>query len=136
MRDSAFLIPMFALAGWTGLVLVYLALSRVRGGVAPREYTLGESPRVPTRALLANRNYMNLLELPLLFYVVCLLAWTTPPVPAAALPLAWAYAGLRILHSLIHLSYNHVMHRFLVFGLSNLALLALWVVVGRSVLAG
>jgi hypothetical protein len=136
MRDSAFLIPMFVLAGWTGLVLVGLAVSRVRGGVSPREYTLGESPKVPPRALLVNRNYMNLLELPLLFYVVSLLAWLTPPVPAAALPLAWAYVVLRMLHSLIHLSYNHVMHRFLVFGLSNLTLLALWVVVGRAVLAG
>ncbi|MBN8489015.1 MAG: MAPEG family protein [Burkholderiales bacterium] len=134
MRDTALLIPMFVLAGWTGLVLVYVAISRVRGGVAPREYTLGESPQVPARAVLANRNYMNLLELPLLFYVICLLAWVTPPVPAAALPLAWAYAGLRIVHSLIHLSYNRVMHRFLVFGLSNGALVALWVVVGRAVL--
>jgi len=136
MRDTTFLLPIFALAGWTGLVLLYLAGCRLTAGVSPREFTLGESSRVPERAGLANRNYMNLLELPLLFYVVCLLAWQAPATPAAALPLAWSYVGLRVVHSLIHLTYNHVLHRFIVFAASNFVLLALWVVMGRALLAG
>ncbi|MBQ0961844.1 MAPEG family protein [Ideonella sp. 4Y11] len=135
MRDTSFLLPMFALAGWTGLVLLYVAVCRVTAGVSPREFTLGESPQVPQRAMLANRNYMNLLELPLLFYVVCLLAWQAPAVPVAALPLAWTYVGVRVLHSLIHLGYNNVLHRFIAFAVSNFVLLALWVVVGRAMLA-
>jgi hypothetical protein len=134
MRDTAFLLPIFALAGWTGLVLLYVAGCRLTAGVAPREFALGESAQVPRHAALANRNYMNLLELPLLFYVVCLLAWQAPVLPAAALPLAWSYVGLRVVHSLIHITYNQVLHRFIAFAASNFVLLALWVVVGRALL--
>lgn len=44
--------------------------------------------------------------------------------------LAWLYVGLRIVHSAIHLSYNHVIHRLAVFALSSVVLLALWVQAG------
>ena len=40
--------------------------------------------------------------------------------------LAWAYVGCRLLHSLIYLSYNRVMHRFLAFVASNLVVVAIW----------
>jgi hypothetical protein len=136
MRDTSLLWPIFALAGWTGLVLLYTAACRLTAGVAPREFALGESAKVPQRAVLANRNYMNLLELPLLFYVALLLAGQAPVPPPAALPLAWAYVGLRVVHSLIHMSYNAVLHRFIAFAASNFVLIALWVVTGRAVLGG
>jgi hypothetical protein len=77
---------------------------------------------------IPNRNYMNLLELPMLFYVVCVLNYvTSPTVAAATLALAWSYVGLRALHSLIHLTYNNVMHRLAPFVASNVVLAALWV---------
>lgn len=136
MRDTTFLLPIFALAGWTGLVLLYLAGCRLTAGVSPREFTLGESSRVPERAGLANRNYMNLLELPLLFYVGCLAALATANVSPVLLTLAWAYVALRVVHSLIHINYNRVSHRFAAFVASNGVLLAFWVVLGLRVFAG
>jgi hypothetical protein len=39
---------------------------------------------------------------------------------------AWAYVALRSLHSLIHVTYNRVMHRFLVYVASTLLLFAMW----------
>ena len=41
---------------------------------------------------------------------------------------AWCYLGLRIAHSLIHCTYNRVMHRLAMFALSFGLLVALWVV--------
>ena len=35
--------------------------------------------------------------------------------------------ALRIVHSLIHLTYNHVMHRLAVFAISSTVLALLWV---------
>ena len=35
----------------------------------PADFRLGESANVPENIKLVNRNYMNLLELPVLFYV-------------------------------------------------------------------
>lgn len=133
MRDPAILVPVYTLAAWTMTVLVLIAGRRIGSGLPPKEFALGESAKVPDEVSLPNRNYMNLLELPVLFYVICILGYLTQPTSALVLPLAWAYVGLRIAHSVIHLAYNNVMHRFLAFGLSNGALIALWVVVGLAV---
>ena len=45
----------------------------------------------------------------------------------AALIVAWVYVALRALHSVIHLTYNNVIHRLIPFALSNLVLMAFWV---------
>jgi hypothetical protein len=39
---------------------------------------------------------------------------------------AWAYVALRCAHSYIHVTYNRVMHRFLVYATSTVLLFALW----------
>jgi hypothetical protein len=76
---------------------------------------------------------MNLLELPMLFYVVCLILYVTAGASRLAILVAWAYVALRIVHSLIHLTYNHVLHRLSAFTLSNIALVSLWVLAGTHV---
>ena len=76
---------------------------------------------------------MNLLELPMLFYVVCVVLYVTGGAPRQGIDVAWAYVGLRIVHSLIHLTYNRVLHRLFAFTLSNIALVSLWVIAGVHV---
>jgi len=73
---------------------------------------------------------MNLLELPMLFYVVGILLYVSGGASYLAIFLAWLYVALRIVHSLIHLTYNHVLHRLAAFTLSNVALVMLWVLAG------
>jgi hypothetical protein len=110
---------------------------RVRAGlrreIVPDDFKYGESASVPSYVSIPNRNYMNLLELPMLFYVVCVLLYVTAGASSFAVGLAWLYVALRILHSAIHLSYNHVIHRLTVFSLSNAALTALWALAGAHV---
>jgi hypothetical protein len=129
--------PVFALAAWTIGVLLLVAFRRLSAGrsgaVHPREFALGESSKVPAPAVLANRNYMNLLELPVLFYVACLVAIVAGATTAAMLALAWCYVALRMVHSIIHITYNRIAHRFAVFALSNAVLIALWVALGLQV---
>jgi hypothetical protein len=66
---------------------------------------------------------VNLLEVPVLFYVACLTLHATNQVDPTALYLAWGYVALRIAHSLVHLSYNKVLHRGALFGASNFILM-------------
>jgi len=82
---------------------------------------------VPGEVSLPNRNLMNLLELPVLFYVACLAFYVGGIVDVAAVVLAWAYVALRAAHSVIHLTYNNVFHRLAAFAASNAVLLALWI---------
>ena len=75
-------------------------------------------------------NFRNLLELPVLFYVLCIYLHVTSSVDATYLALAWAFVALRVVHSLIHCTVNIVMARFLVY---CAAALALWFMLARAV---
>jgi hypothetical protein len=123
--------PFFALGFWTFLVLNVLGVSRIRAGakglLRQEDFRLGESERIPERVRLANRNYMNLLELPVLFYAVTLVAYTTATATQAMVFVAWLFVALRVIHSIIHLTTNNVMHRLYAFVASNTTLLVLWV---------
>ncbi len=138
MTQIAILYPVFALALWTILVLFLIPVMRFRaaakGEASVKDYRYGESSTVPGYVSLPNRNYMNLLEMPVLFYVACLLIFVTASNSATLVNLAWAYVATRIIHSAIHLSYNNVMHRLAAFAASNLVLIALWVVTALHVL--
>jgi hypothetical protein len=122
---------MFAMAALTFVVLALMPFVRFRatlaGKVGPDDFKLGESARVPPDVALPNRNYMNLLEAPILFYVVCLISYATAAGDRAMVSLAWIYVGLRVTHSIIHLTYNRVFHRLAVFGASVVVLLAMWI---------
>ena len=90
------------------------------------DFKLGESDRVPESVVIANRSYMNLLELPILFYFACILSYLLEAVEIEVLVLAWGYVLLRFIHCAIHLSYNNVYHRLIAFGLSNIVLAGMW----------
>jgi hypothetical protein len=122
--------PMGSLAFLTFGVLSLIPLRRFRAGAAGQivrdDFKFGESANVPGHVSIPNLNYMNLLELPMLFYVASLMLYVTGRVDGPALGMAWLYVGLRIVHSIIHLTYNNVMHRLAPFVLSNLVLMAYW----------
>jgi hypothetical protein len=77
-------------------------------------------------------NFKNLFELPVVFYVVCLYLIATGQADALHVNCAWAFLALRAVHSLIHCTYNKVMHRFAIY---LLGALALWVMVVRAALS-
>jgi hypothetical protein len=130
MRPDAIFQPMGALAALTLIVALLIAVQRFtaafRGEVDFEDFRFGESTRVPGQARLPNRNYINLLEAPVLFYVVCLSAYVTSRVTPPIVGLAWVYVALRAAHSIVHVTYNNVLHRFLAYVASNVVLGFLW----------
>lgn len=131
MPQESIFLPMGAMALLTFIVLGFIPAARFRavltGRVTADDFKLGESARVPADVAVTNRNFMNLLELPMLFYVAGLMYYVADRVDTPALALAWAYVGLRAIYSAIHLSYNNVVHRLSAYALSNLVLAAFWV---------
>lgn len=83
----------------------------------------------------ASDNFKNLFEMPVLFYVLCgLLAVAGINEPLFVCG-AWAYVGLRAAHSFIHITYNRVMHRFVVYAISSIWLFTLWGLFAARLLA-
>ncbi|HEX7921091.1 MAG TPA: MAPEG family protein [Bradyrhizobium sp.] len=128
--------PMIVMALLTFIPLGMMPIKRIqsalRGETTPDDYKLGESARVPADVSLPNRNYMSTLEVPVLFHVLSLALYATNRVNAVFLSLAWAYVVLRTGHSMIHLTYNRVMHRLVPFAASNFVLIAMWVMFALS----
>src|SRR5215471_11002803 len=114
MRPESILEPLGALVALTFLVLLLIPIVRFRAAFAGRvkreDFALGESARVPADVSLPNRNYMNLLELPILFYVLCVIILVTRKIDPALLSFAWLYVALRAIHSAIHIAYNNIFH--------------------------
>jgi hypothetical protein len=63
---------------------------------------------------------------PVLFYLLCVALVLTGGSTPGFVTAAWAYVALRALHSLIHATYNRVVHRFLVYVASTLLLFGMW----------
>jgi hypothetical protein len=130
--------PVVALVALTFAVGVRMYLVRSGAARARRvkigDFRLGESANMPADVALPNRNFMNLLETPVLFYVACVVLFVTGGVDRVALTLAWLYVGLRVAHSLVHLTYNNVIHRLAAFAASLVVLLLLWVRVAAALI--
>lgn len=78
-------------------------------------------------------NLVNLFEMPVLFYVAAFAMVALRMDDSLSLGLAWGFVGFRALHSLIHCTYNRVMHRFLAYAISSLLLLGLWARIATAI---
>jgi hypothetical protein len=79
-------------------------------------------------------NFKNLFEIPVLFYLAIVVAATSAQVTTLTVGLAWLFVILRVAHSLIHCTYNKVMHRFYAFVSGTFILCILWGVLGYGLL--
>ena len=77
---------------------------------------------LPPRVRWKADNYNHLMEQPTIFYALVLTLAFLKAVSALSIYAAWAYVGLRIVHSLIQVLVNKIEIRFAVFLLSNIPL--------------
>ena len=127
---NSIVLPMCVLALWTLIVLLLVGVGRIRalrtGRARMKDFRTGESANVPEDVALRNRAYVNLLELPVLFYAACLTLIVSNHPDPAMLTLAWIFVAARIGHTCIQLIYNNVLHRFLAFAIGYVVLAAMW----------
>jgi hypothetical protein len=139
MKATSIFVPALVLMLWTLLVLVQVPTRRFSAyflgkRVVADDFKYGESANVPADVALPNRIFMNLVEVPVLFYALVLIAFATNQVNHVTAGLAWLYVALRFAHSLIYFTYNHVVHRFAVFATSNLVIVAMIFYLGVALL--
>lgn len=132
------LYPVFALVGFTLAIMARLGVLRYAavksGSVDPRFFALYRGYDEPEKLAVHSRHVVNLFEAPLLFYVVCVVAFQTGQSGFLLQGLAWTYVALRFIHSYVHLTSNTVLLRFRIFILGMLTLMILWATVLTGVM--
>jgi len=125
-------LPAAAMVGVTALVWIKLYADRLgemrARRIDPQAVATAREAASQLQRTQAAENFRNLFEVPVLFYLLCAALAATGASTPGFVTAAWAYVGLRALHSLIHVTYNRVVHRFLVYVLSTLLLFGMWTV--------
>jgi hypothetical protein len=125
------LAPVVALAAWTAVIWGWMYATRIPAIVAMRLRLDPQAPRgeqmatLPARVRWKADNYNHLMEQPTQFYAVALALALLGDASPWSLGLAWAYVGLRVVHSLWQVLVNQIQLRFALFSLSSLVLFAL-----------
>lgn len=127
--NTAIFWPMIA---QTALIFcIYLLMSRrrvgaVRAGTAkPQDYWVPSIEPAPSAT--AARNLINQFELPMLFYIVCILFNITAGATWLVLAVAWLFVVSRCLHAFVHVTSNRLMLRRRLFMFGFACVVVLWV---------
>ena len=122
------LAPVLALIVWSLLIWVWMYVKRLpamtKAKLNPQDARFPGSLNVlPDDARAAADNYNHLMEQPTIFYALAFLTYLLSMQTGCTAALAWAYVGLRIVHSLVQITVNIVPVRFLLFSLSTIVLM-------------
>ena len=123
---------MFAMVVLIIAVFVYGITIRVkaaRSGVVHPSYFKVFDARgkdIPVRLQQLKNHAENLFQMPMVFLIAGSVSLHFEPDFVISF-LAWCYVALRVIHSFVHLTYNHVIHRLSAFVLSNICLMIIWI---------
>jgi hypothetical protein len=122
----------FVLCFWIPIVSVPL----LRGGkVRPQDVDLRQ-PNWPRPIQQINNAYTNQFELPVLFYVLTVLAIITKHADLLFVVMAWIFVLARLAHTFIHTTSNNMSHRGPVFGIAALVLAIMWLIFIVKIMLG
>ena len=131
MTVQAILLPLFVEVILTFLLFFWMAALRTRdfsnGAVRPENVALRE-PNWPARTTQVANAFSNQCELPVLFYVLTILAYVTHLAGLVFVVLAWIFVIFRLLHAYVHVTSNIVRLRGMLYGVAALALAINWAI--------
>ncbi len=129
---QAFLLPVLVLICWTLFMMLWMFAVRLpamqKAQIDPNDarHTSDEAMKaLPSNVRAVSDNFNHLHEQPTIFYALMIYVALTGGMSQTALYAAWAYVGLRILHSLVQVLSSNVSLRFFVFLASAIALIVL-----------
>ena len=133
MDKLSILQPVVALAAWTLVMWLVMCATRIPAMMAAqvdtnayvRDPDMTLDRALPAQVQWKAHNYNHLHEAPTVFYAVALTLFLLNEGDGRVAILGWAYVALRIVHSLVQVTVNKVMVRFLIFTLSTAVLMAL-----------
>ena len=130
MTLQEILLPLFVEVILSFALLVWLGPLRardVRSGVRLEDVALRE-PKWSPGTLQVAYAFSNQFELPVLFYVLTILAYVTHLAGVVFVVLAWVFVIFRLLHAYVHVTSNVVRLRGAFYGVAALALAINWAI--------
>jgi hypothetical protein len=134
MKQTVIFQPFLATMLLTLVVWTYMYARRLpfifSSGLDPKQMTPSELARLsPPHVSNPSDNLKNLFELPTVFYAVILYLFATSQVDTIYLGAAWLFFLFRVLHSVVHCTFNLIPLRFALYIASAMAL---WFMVIRA----
>ncbi|RDX36609.1 hypothetical protein DZA50_03960 [Kangiella sp. HD9-110m-PIT-SAG07] len=132
MSFEPILLPVFMMVVLTFAVAVVMARRRFRYYREQRLHPQKTATREGMTELMEDNraadHFMNLFEMPVLFYLAVIVAIVTNSASLWLVGLSWLYVLCRMAHAYIHCTYNNVFHRFKAFISSYFTLAVIWMV--------
>jgi hypothetical protein len=143
METIPILAPAAVLVLWSLIVLLWMTATRfpafARAGLKMSEAEPGSryvdvEPMMPAKVNWKSHNYTHLMEQPTLFYAVVAVLALAGEGSGINASLAWAYVGIRVVHSIWQSTINIISVRVALFTASTLVLWGLAINAVRATL--
>jgi hypothetical protein len=139
MSTQAILLPLFVEVALTFFLLFWMGKVRTSaissGDVKIKDIALRQ-PNWPAQPTQVSNAYENQFQLPILFYVLTILAYLTRGADLLFVILAWVFVALRLAHAYVHVTSNRVPRRFAFFAAGAVVLLVMWIIFAVRLLFG
>ena len=126
MHQISILLPVLTLAFWTFIIFAIMAPARFYFLRMKHPQTAAHTKNLkgllPPWTERVSDNYNHLFEQPVVFYAIALSISVINNIEPLMIQLAWVYVALRVLHSIVQITFNFVPLRFTLFVTSWLIL--------------
>jgi len=124
--------PVLAQVFLTLTMFIVLGLRKAKAvkiGEVNRQQAALDNRVWPQEVLKVSNNIANQFEVPVLFYLLCLVLYSINAVGMVAIVLAWLFALSRFAHAYVHIGSNYVPLRLRLFLLGCFVLIAMLILV-------
>jgi hypothetical protein len=131
MSVQAILLPLFVEVILSFALLIWMGPLRARdlkSGVAKLDTIALREPNWSKPTLQVAYAFSNQFELPVLFYVLTILAFVTHLAGVVFVVLAWIFVIFRLLHAYVYVTSNKVRLRGGMYGIAAIALILNWLI--------
>jgi hypothetical protein len=131
--------PVLAQVFLTLTMLILLGVRKtkaVKAGHVNRKQAALNNSVWPEDVLKVSNNIANQFEVPVLFYVLCLVLYSINAAGVVAIVLAWMFALSRFAHAYVHIGSNYVPMRLRLFLVGCLVVITMLILVAWELTTG
>ena len=111
----------------------YMIVKAIKNRDTKYKYFRAYEGSAPEYLLTARHHYKNFFEIPILFYLFCLVLYIIDDVSAIDLWIAWLFVIFKGIHSYIRITSNYVPYRAYSFNVCAFLLLGGWIILAIKI---